>query len=147
MNADQIELVQQSWKKVVPIADQAAALFYARLFELDPALKPLFRGDIESQGRKLTSMINTAVVNLGNLAEIVPAVQDLGRRHVHYGVQPAHYDTVGAALLWTLAQGLGSAFTPATREAWAIAYAALAGMMQAGAAESAAAGTPLSATS
>jgi hemoglobin-like flavoprotein len=138
MNLQQIELVQQSWKKVVPIADQAAALFYERLFELDPTVKPLFRGDIKSQGRKLTSMINTAVVNLGDLAGIVPAVQDLGRRHVRYGVRPAHYDTVGAALLWTLEKGLGEVFTPATREAWAKAYATLAGVMQAAAAEGAA---------
>ena len=148
MNLQQIELVQQSWKKVVPIADQAAALFYERLFELDPTVKPLFRGDIKSQGRKLTSMINTAVVNLGDFAGIVPAVQDLGRRHVRYGVRPAHYDTVGAALLWTLEKGLGEAFTPATREAWAKAYATLAGVMQAAAAESAAGpqSAPLAAT-
>ena len=117
MNPQEIELVQQSWKKVVPIADQAAALFYERLFELDPALKPLFRSDIKSQGRKLTSMINTAVVNLGNLGSIVPAVQELGARHVRYGVAPEHYATVGSALLWTHEKGLGEAFSPATRAA------------------------------
>ena len=136
MNPQEIDLVQQSWKKVVPIADQAAALFYDRLFELDPALKPLFRSDIKSQGRKLTSMINTAVVNLGSLGSIVPAVQDLGRRHVRYGVEPAHYATVGSALLWTLEKGLGDSFTPATREAWTKAYTTLAGVMQAAAADS-----------
>jgi hemoglobin-like flavoprotein len=140
MTPQQIDLVQRSWKRIVPIADQAAALFYQRLFELDGSLKPLFRSDIKGQGRKLTSMINTAVVNLGNLGSIVPAVEDLGRRHVSYGVQPAHYDTVGGALLWTLEQGLGDEFTPATRDAWAEAYTTLAGVMQAAAAETATTG-------
>jgi len=136
MTPKQIDLVQQSWKKIVPIADQAAALFYERLFELDCSLEALFKGDIKSQGRKLTSMINTAVVNLANLGAIVPAVQDLGRRHIGYGVKDSHYDTVASALLWTLDKGLGEDFTPATREAWTIAYTTLAGVMQAAANES-----------
>jgi hemoglobin-like flavoprotein len=135
MTPQQIELVQTSWKKLVPIADQAAALFYARLFELDDSLKPLFKADLKSQGRKLASMINTAVVNLATIDTIAPAVQDLGRRHVDYGVRPAHYDTVGAALLWTLGQGLGDDFTPRVSEAWTQAYTTLAGVMRTAAAE------------
>jgi len=130
MTPQDIQLVKESWKKVVPIADQAAALFYDRLFELDPTVKPMFKGDMKSQGRKLTAMINTAVVNLSNLSSIVGAVEDLGRRHVGYGVQPEHYDTVGSALLWTLEQGLGEDFTPETKGAWAEAYATLAAVMQ-----------------
>lgn len=135
MTPTQVELVQQTWKKVVPIAEQAAALFYDRLFELDPSLKPLFKSDLRGQGRKLTSMINTAVVNLSRLDTIVPAVQDLGRRHVRYGVAPGHYDTVGTALIWTLEKGLGSDFTPSAREAWLSAYTTLATVMKAAAAE------------
>jgi nitric oxide dioxygenase len=105
------------------------------LFELDDSLRPLFKSELKAQGRKLTSMINTVVVNLANLAAIVPAVQDLGRRHVDYGVQADHYGTVGAALLWTLEKGLGAEFTAPTRVAWVEAYGALAGVMQAAAAE------------
>jgi hemoglobin-like flavoprotein len=100
------------------------------LFEMDPALKPLFKGDMAEQGRKLTAMIGTAVSGLTDLPSIVPAVQDLGRRHVKYGVKDAHYDTVGAALLWTLEQGLGEAFTPEAKEAWATAYGVLASTMK-----------------
>jgi len=130
MNTRQIELVQQSWKKVLPISDLAASLFYQRLFELDGSLRPLFKGNIEEQGRKLTSMINTVVVNLGNLSALVPAVEDLGRRHVGYGVQAAHYRTVGTALLWALEKGLGKDFTAETKEAWSKAYTILAEVMR-----------------
>ncbi|MBI2311002.1 MAG: hemin receptor [Betaproteobacteria bacterium] len=130
MTPKQIELVQSTWQAVIPIKDQAAKLFYGRLFELDPALKPLFKGDMAEQGRKLTAMINTAVTGLSRLDEIVPAVQDLGRRHVAYGVTGAHYDTVGAALLWTLEKGLGDAFTPPVAEAWATVYGVLASTMK-----------------
>ncbi len=102
-------LVRESFAKVVPIAPQAAALFYDRLFTLDPSLKPLFKGDMEEQGRKLMAMIGTAVASLDRLDTIIPGVQALGRRHATYGVPLASYDTVGAALLWTLGQGLGDA--------------------------------------
>ncbi len=127
--ADQA-LVRGSFAKVLPIAPSAAALFYDRLFVLDPTLKPLFKGDMAEQGRKLMEMIGTAVANLDRLETIVPAVQDLGRRHAAYGVQPAHYDTVAAALLWTLGQGLCEAFTPAVEAAWTQAYTVLATVMK-----------------
>lgn len=130
MTPEQIKLVQESFAKVVPIAEQAAALFYGKLFELDPSLKPLFKGDMTEQGRKLMAMISTAVNGLTDLDAIVPAVQALGERHVGYGVTDAHYDTVGAALLWTLEQGLGDAFTSDVREAWATVYGLLAGTMK-----------------
>ena len=103
---------------MVPIKAAAADLFYGRLFELDPSLKPLFKGDIKEQGAKLMAMIATAVAGLDRLDSIVPAVQALGKRHAGYGVEAAHYDTVGSALLWTLEQGLGSAFTPDVKGAW-----------------------------
>ena len=130
MNDTQVALVQQTWKQVLPIRDVAAKLFYDKLFELDPALKPLFRGDMVEQGRKLMTMIGTAVVGLSRPDELIPAVQALGARHVGYGVQDMHYDTVAAALLDTLAKGLGDAFTPEVKDAWVAVYTVLAKVMK-----------------
>jgi hemoglobin-like flavoprotein len=135
MTPEQIVLVQTSFAQVLPIADTAAALFYGRLFELDPSLKPLFKGDMREQGRKLMTMIRVVVNGLNRIDQLVPAVQELGRRHARYGVADAHYDVVGAALLATLHQGLGEAFTPEVAAAWAVAYALLADTMKAAAAE------------
>ena len=130
MTPEQIEMVQNSWGQVKPISEQAADMFYAKLFEMDPDIKPLFKGDIKIQGRRLMAMITTAVNNLHQLETILEPVQDLGRRHVDYGVKPEHYDTVGAALLWTLGQGLGDGFTGAVEAAWTEAYTILAGVMK-----------------
>jgi hemoglobin-like flavoprotein len=130
VTTDEIALVQNSWQRVVPIRDRAATLFYGRLFELDPSLCRLFNGDMTEQGRKLTTMIDTAVNGLSDLERIVPTVQNLGRRHQMYGVRDQHYDTVVSALLWTLERGLGDAFTPAVRTAWTTTYAALATTMK-----------------
>lgn len=130
MNEQQVALVQESFAKVAPIADQAAAMFYKKLFELDPNLKPLFKGELDEQGKKLMKMIGIAVNGLGRLDEIVPAVQGLGERHVGYGVKDEDYDTVGSALLWTLEQGLGPDFTPECKEAWTTTYTLLATTMK-----------------
>ncbi len=138
MTPEQVFLVQKSWRQVLPIADTAAELFYTRLFTLDPSVKQLFKGDMKAQGRKLMAMIGTAVGGLSKLDVIVPAVQDLGRRHVGYGVKDQHYDTVGAALLWTLEQGLGEAFTPDVRNAWTTVYGVLSSTMKDAAAKVAA---------
>ena len=129
MTPEQIALVQDSWAKVEGIADQAAALFYDRLFSTDPALKPLFKGNMEEQGKKLMTMIGVAVKGLDKLDAIVPAVQKLGARHKDYGVKPADYDTVAQSLLWTLGQGLGDAFDGDTEAAWTAAYTILATTM------------------
>jgi hemoglobin-like flavoprotein len=129
MTPTEITLVKDSFRKLLPIAEQAAALFYARLFELDPSLRPMFRGDLHEQGRKLMTMIATAVASLERLDQIVPAVRALGARHAGYGIAEAHYATVGAALLWTLERGLGPEFTPAVRDAWATTYSLLANTM------------------
>ena len=123
-------LVQESFAAVMPIADDAAALFYRRLFELDPSLERMFKGDMTEQRRKLVQMLTAAVKGLDRLDQLVPVVEELGRRHVGYGVADAHYDTVGAALLWTLEKGLGSAFTPEVRDAWVAVYGLLAGTMK-----------------
>ena len=137
MTPEQVQLVKSSWAQVLPISDKAAELFYGKLFEMDPSLKPLFSGDMVEQGKKLMKMINTAVNGLDRLGEIVPAVQQLGVRHVSYGVKDEHYDTVGAALLWTLETGLGDAFTEETKDAWATVYGILADTMKAAAAKAA----------
>jgi hemoglobin-like flavoprotein len=130
MNRDQIKLVQESFDKVVPIADAAATLFYGRLFDLDPALESLFKGDMAEQGRKLMQMIGVAVKGLDRLEQVLPAVRMLGARHAGYGVRERDYETVGRALIWTLTKGLGDDFTPETEAAWAETYAALAGVMK-----------------
>ena len=135
MTPAQIDMVKQSFAQVAPIAGEAGALFYNRLFTLDPSLQGLFKEDIAVQSRKLMQMLATAVNGLDKLETIVPAVQALGARHVRYGVTEAHYDTVAAALLWTLEQGLGAGFTPQVREAWVAAYSILAGAMKAAARE------------
>jgi hemoglobin-like flavoprotein len=130
MTPEQVKLIQESWAKVVPIKETAAELFYNKLFEMEPAVKPLFKGDIKEQGRKLTAMLNSVVNGLNDLSALVPVAQELGKRHVPYGVKAEHYDTVGAALLWTLGAGLGDAFTPPVKEAWTAAYTTLAGVMK-----------------
>lgn len=136
MTPEQVLLIQASFAKVLPIADTAAALFYGRLFELDPSLRPLFQGDMREQGRKLMTMLRVVVNGLHRLDQLVPAVQELGRRHAAYGVADEHYDTVAAALLWTLHQGLGDDWTPNVEAAWVVAYTLLADTMKAAAAES-----------
>ena len=129
MTPEQVAMVKGTWAQVVPISETAAELFYGRLFEMNPAYKELFKGDMKSQGKKLMTMITTAVGSLDKLEDIVPAVQALGQRHVGYGVKDEDYDAVAAALLWTLGQGLGEAFTPEVEEAWTITYTTLANVM------------------
>ncbi|MEO1498271.1 MAG: globin family protein [Planctomycetota bacterium] len=129
MTPRQIELVQSTWADVEPIADTAARLFYRRLFEIAPEVRPLFTTSVSEQGDKLMKTLAVVVAGLKKLETIVPAVEDLGRRHVDYGVQSEYYDAVGEALLWTLEQGLGRAFTQEAREAWGEAYRTLAGVM------------------
>ncbi|MEM7532522.1 MAG: globin family protein [Chloroflexota bacterium] len=129
MNEYQRQLVQNSFRHVVPIADQAAALFYNHLFTLDPSLRPLFKGDMTQQGLKLTNTLQLAVNGLDNLEQIIPALHSLGRKHVDYGVQDAHYATVGEALMLTLAEGLGAVFTDEVRGAWQEVYGLLSGVM------------------
>jgi hemoglobin-like flavoprotein len=130
MTPEKIALVRSSWQQVLPIKDTAAQLFYGQLFELDPSLRSMFKGDMAEQGRKLMAIINTAVNSLDNLGPILGAVEDMGRRHVAYGVTEAHYDTVGSALIWTLGKGLGEQFTPEVKDAWVETYTTLASAMK-----------------
>lgn len=130
MNREQIQLVQESFQKIVPIADAAATLFYGRLFDLDPKLESLFKGDMVEQGRKLMQMIGVAVKSLDRLEQVLPSVSALGARHAGYGVREKDYVTVGRALIWTLKRGLGEDFTPETEAAWVEVYVTLAGAMK-----------------
>ncbi|PWC42802.1 globin family protein [Azospirillum sp. TSO22-1] len=139
MTPEQIALIRDSFKHVVPIRDQAADLFYTRLFEIAPETRSLFRSDIRTQGVKLMAALTMVVNSLDRLETILDAVQSMARRHVHYGVTEAQYDTVGEALLWTLRKGLGDAFTAEVELAWTTAYGALAGVMIAAAREETAA--------
>ena len=139
MTDEQIALIQTSWAQVEPIADTAAQIFYERLFQTAPEVRELFPDDLTEQRRKLMATLGMVVKALPKLAQIIPNVQALGRRHAAYGVAPEHYAIVGSALLWTLAQGLGESFTDAHAAAWAAAYGLLADTMQAGAAEALAA--------
>lgn len=130
LSSRQISLVQNSFKKVEPIADTAAQIFYDKLFEYDPSLKRLFKGDMKQQGRKLMSLLKVAVNGLNNLDKLVPALQELADRHIDYGVQVEDYTPVGNALLFALKQGLGADFTPEVREAWVNVYQIVADTMR-----------------
>ena len=129
MKTAQIDLVQASFKRVVPIADQAAEIFYARLFEIVPEVKPFFKGDMKAQGQKLMTMLGVVVNGLRNLDSILPAARNLAIGHVNYGVEAAHYQPVGEALIYTLEQGLGDDFDDDTKAAWLQAYGLLSGFM------------------
>lgn len=133
MTPEQVKLVQSSFAQVVPIADTAANLFYDRLFAIAPEVRTLFPADLTEQKKKLMQMLGTAVGNLHQVEKIVPAVQALGKRHASYGVKPEHFAPVGAALLWTLEQGLGAGFTPEVKAAWTETYSTVSGVMQAAA--------------
>ena len=128
---ENIDTIRRSWSLVTPIADEAAALFYDRLFEIDPTVIPLFKAtDMAAQRRKLMDVIGTVVRSLEEIETLIPTVEALGRRHVGYGVEDRHYDSVGAALLWTLEQGLGDQWSATTASAWRDAYGLLAGGMR-----------------
>ena len=136
MTPRQINLVQNTFDMVLPIADLVAALFYGRLFELDPTVRPMFRNNLALQGNKLMMTLALVIQGLEELELVLPTIQQLGRVHVNFGVQPDHYGLVGEALMWSLGHGLGEAFTPETKEAWMAAYAVISEMMQEGARES-----------
>ncbi|SIQ37823.1 nitric oxide dioxygenase [Rhizobium sp. RU35A] len=129
MTPNEIDLVQSSFAKVVPIREAAADLFYGRLFDIAPEVKPLFKGDMQEQGRKLMMTLGIVVNGLKDIAGILPAAEALAVRHNDYGVKPEYYAPVGEALIWTLEQGLGPDFTPAVRDAWITAYTTLSQVM------------------
>lgn len=129
MTPEQVKAIQESFTKVAPISEQAADLFYGRLFEIAPEVKPLFRSDMKEQGRKLMGTLAVVVNGLGNLEAVLPAASALAKRHVGYGVKPDHYAPVGAALLWTLERGLGDDWTADLQAVWTAAYTVLSDYM------------------
>lgn len=130
MTPEQVDLAQRTWRAVLPVGDTAAELFYGKLFSLDPTIQSLFRDDMREQGRNLTAMISVAVGSLSRPEKIMRAVQQLGKRHAAYGVEPRHYELVGVALIWMLEHVLAGDFTPEVREAWTAVYDLLATTMQ-----------------
>lgn len=130
---EQVKLVQDSFEKVVPIADVAADIFYSKLFEIDPSLKSMFPSDMNEQKKKLMQTLTVVIRGLNDLDKIVPAAEALAVKHIDYGVKPEHYTYVGNALLRTLKEGLGDAFDDKTRAAWVAAYKLLADTMKAAA--------------
>ena len=135
MTPEQVELVQSSFKKVEPIASTAGDLFYGRLFEIAPEVRPMFSDNIEEQRDKLMAVLATAVNNLHQVDQIIDTVKQLGAKHVDYGVKDAHYDKVGEALIWTLQEGLKDDFTPEVKDAWVETYTTIATVMKEAAAE------------
>lgn len=133
MTPEQKQLVKESWDKVLPIQETAASLFYGRLFDQYPEVQPLFKGDMQEQGEKLMKMLDQAVGSLENLEALVTPLKQAGKAHKGYGVNAEDYNKVGASLLWTLEQGLGEAFTPAVKDAWATTYDTLSSVMIEGA--------------
>ncbi|MDX2203962.1 MAG: globin family protein [Hyphomicrobiaceae bacterium] len=129
MTPQEISLVKATFAQVRPIAEQAAALFYGRLFEIAPRVRPLFKGDMTEQGRKLMATLGTVVASLDNLGPVLPVASALAKRHVAYGVKADDYADVGEALLWTLEKGLGTAWTADAKAAWTAAYGTLSGYM------------------
>jgi len=129
MTPDQVKLVQQSFSKVAPISDQAAVIFYDRLFEVAPAVRAMFPSDMTEQRKKLMSTLAAVVSGLSNLESILPAASALATRHVAYGAKAEHYPVVGGALLWTLEKGLGADWTPQVAAAWTAAYTTLSNYM------------------
>ena len=129
MTPHQVKIVQQSFVKVAPISDQAAVIFYDRLFEVAPQVKAMFPADMTEQRKKLMATLAVVVSGLSNLDSILPAASALATRHVSYGAKPEHYPVVGGALLWTLEKGLGEAWTPAVAAAWTAAYGTLSAFM------------------
>lgn len=130
MTPEQVQIIKLTFAQAMRDKDEVGRIFYDRLFTIAPEVKPLFKGDIAAQSRKLMDTLALAVGMLQDMPTLIISLEGLARRHVVYGVKDEHYDKVGAALLWTLEQGLGDAFTPQARDAWAALYAAVAKIMR-----------------
>lgn len=136
MTAEQVKIIRDTWNSIGPITKVVPKIFYDRLFEIDPSTKPLFtRTRMPSQHKKLMESMELVVENANNLDCMIPALEALGRRHVRYGVEDHHYDSVGVALMWTLERGCGAQFDAEARQAWTSVYQFIAGTMRQAAAE------------
>jgi hemoglobin-like flavoprotein len=130
LTAEQIKYIRNSWRRIMPIKEKFAELFYQRLFELDPKVKTLFRGRLDFQGEKIMTTLNVVVNSIDDIKAVEAMLQAMGNRHIIYGVQAAHYETVGAALFWVLEQSLGDYFNDEVEEAWVTAYSMIASTMK-----------------
>jgi len=142
MTPEQKDLVRDTWSAVLPIQEQAAGMFYDRLFTEYPEVKPLFKGDMQEQGEKLMKMLDQAVGSLDNIEALIEPLKAAGKAHKGYGVKDEDYGKVGASLLWTLEQGLGEAYTPAVQDAWGVTYETLSSVMIEGANEAVVSAAP-----
>ncbi len=122
MDSHQKELVKESWQQLRPDVERAAELFYTRLFDENPALRDLFGGNLAEQGKRLMTMMGTAVDRLDQLEAMTPMLHELGHRHLAYGVRAEHYETFRDALMWTLQNVLGADFYPEVEDAWGAFY-------------------------
>jgi nitric oxide dioxygenase len=130
MTPEQAQIIKLTFAQVMRDRDRVGRMFYDRLFSIAPEVKPLFKGDIAEQSRKLMDTLALAVGMLRDMPTLVITLEGLARRHVGYGVKDEHYDKVGEALLWTLEKGLGDAFTAQVRDAWAALYVAVSQVMR-----------------
>jgi len=130
MTPEQVQIIKLTFAQVMSHKDQVGRMFYDRLFAVAPETRPLFKGGIEAQSRKLMETLALAISMLRDMPRLVSTLEALAQRHVGYGVQDEHYDKVGEVLLWTLEQGLGAAFTPEASAAWTELYGAVAQIMR-----------------
>jgi hemoglobin-like flavoprotein len=125
-----ITILETTFAEFAKGGEEAAGLFYERLFALDPSLRRLFvNADMRGQRTKLMAALGLVVAGLRDLGRIVPVLESLGAKHVAYGVEESHYQTVGAALMQTLSLSFGNLFTPEVRAAWTGAYGTVSGVM------------------
>lgn len=132
MTTEQIEIVKENFNQIAPLADLVAAEFYERLFQLDASLRPLFKEDLTEQKKHLMMMLKFAIGTLDRMEVFEPSLEELGRKHIAYGVKETHYETVGDALILTLRAMLGASLTEQLEAAWIAAYSLIAGTMQRG---------------
>jgi len=131
MTRDQILLVRSSWSMIAERADVFTARFYSHLFEIDPSAARLFTGvNMMAQEWKLAHTLGVVVQALDDLDTLLPALATLGQRHARYGVEQAHFETVGAALLQAFADTLRERFTTQARAAWTEAYSLVSAEMR-----------------
>jgi methyl-accepting chemotaxis protein len=133
MSPQQVDLVQRSWRSVLPVGDTFAELFYGKLLALDASLGKLFKDDPVEQGRNLTAMLSVAVGSLAYPERITFALRQLGKRHAAYGVMPEHFEVAEEALLFALEHALIDVWTSELESAWRAGYRFFATTMQAGA--------------
>lgn len=129
MTPDEIWSIQDSFSHITPQAEAAGVRFYTRLFAIAPELRPLFDGDMRTQGMKFMTTLGVVVKAFSDFQAMLPLARQLAVDHVAFGVRPDHYAPVGEALVWTMRETLGREFTEDVQDAWARAYRLLSSEM------------------